>query len=120
MWLSMPRSLDIEKCHDFVVLGIFHFFVSDHAADDGFLSVLYAGFSCLLVEQEIRHALCDVAPPQAHVVLQRMAADIDAQHFFLECQLQLFGVLADVRHRDDIVLFAGRGGEGAAGGLWLF
>ena len=34
-----------------------------------------------------------------------MAADIDAQHFFLECQLQLFGVLADVRHRDDIVLF---------------
>ena len=46
-----------------------------------------------------------MAPPQAHVVLQRMAADIDAQHFFLESQFQLLRILPDVGHLDDIVLF---------------
>ena len=34
-----------------------------------------------------------------------MAADINTQDLFFKSQLELFGILADIRHRDHIVLF---------------
>ena len=52
--------------------------------------------SALLIQGKIRGHRCNVLLPAIHIFLQRMAADIDAQHLFFKGKHELLGVLVHI------------------------
>ena len=104
---SSHEILQGEKRHNLVCLCILYCLIHDHTAADHLLPISYMGKSRILIGLEVRSGRCDILPPALLVFLQRMAADIYAQHFLLKGELHLLRILSHIRklHLKFLLLF---------------
>ena len=97
---TADEVLECEKCHCLVILCIFDFFIRDNAADNLFRPVGDGWETRLLIRLEVCRYRGNVLPPALLLLLERMTADVDAEHLFFERQKITLFVFSDIRvHR---------------------